>query len=106
ASEGTVGVDLAGARARRDAKRANSTPLDAPEPEDRAERTLESWQVQDAISRLAPSHRRVLVEMYYRGRAGAELADELGIPEGTVRSRLYYALRGLRRQLEDMGWSS
>ena len=35
---------------------------------------------------------------------GRELALELGIPEGTVRSRLYYALRALRLTLDEMGW--
>jgi RNA polymerase sigma-70 factor (ECF subfamily) len=43
--------------------------------------------------------------MYYRRRSGAELASELGIPEGTVRTRLFYALRSLRLHLEEMGWN-
>jgi RNA polymerase sigma-70 factor (ECF subfamily) len=45
-----------------------------------------------------------VVETYYRGRPYAEVAAELGIPEGTVKSRVYYALRALRLALEEMGW--
>jgi len=62
------------------------------------------WQVEEAIRRLRPEHRQVLVETYYRGRSGREVAEDLGIPEGTVRSRLFYALRSLRLTLEEMGW--
>ena len=67
--------------------------------------SLDSRQVQEAVRRLSASHRQVLIEMYYRRRSGAELASELGIPEGTVRTRLFYALRSLRLQLEEMGWN-
>jgi len=38
-------------------------------------------------------------------RARQDVAlGELGIPEGTVKSRVYYALRALRLALEEMGW--
>jgi RNA polymerase sigma-70 factor (ECF subfamily) len=46
----------------------------------------------------------VIVEIYFRGRSSRELADELGLPDGTVRSRLYYALRALRARLAAQGW--
>ena len=52
----------------------------------------------------ATQHRRVLVETYYRGRPYAEVAEELGVPEGTVKSRVYYGLRALRVVLEEMGY--
>ena len=48
-------------------------------------------------------HRRVLVEVYYRARPYAEVARELGVPVGTVKSRVYYGLRALRLALEEMG---
>jgi RNA polymerase sigma-70 factor (ECF subfamily) len=67
--------------------------------------SLDSRQVQEAVRRLSAGHRQVLIEMYYRRRSGAELASELGIPEGTVRTRLFYALRSLRLHLEEMGWN-
>ena len=44
-----------------------------------------------------------VVEVYYRDRSVAEAAQVLGIPEGTVKSRAYYALRALRVACEERG---
>jgi RNA polymerase sigma-70 factor (ECF subfamily) len=71
------------------------------EPLDEA---LLAWQVEEAMRRIGDDHRRVLVETYYRGRPYAEVAAELGVPEGTVKSRVYYGLRALRVVLEEMGY--
>jgi RNA polymerase sigma-70 factor, ECF subfamily len=64
---------------------------------------LLSWVVAEAITRLSPEHRAVLLECYYRGQPVAEAARRLGVPEGTVKSRTHYALRALRLALEEMG---
>ncbi|MGD0321182.1 MAG: sigma-70 family RNA polymerase sigma factor [Acidimicrobiales bacterium] len=71
---------------------------------DEVERAMVGWQVEEAVRRLRTEHRQVLLETYYRGRSSRDVAVELGIPEGTVRSRLFYALRSLRVTLEEMGW--
>jgi RNA polymerase sigma-70 factor (ECF subfamily) len=71
------------------------------EPFDEA---LLAWQVEEAMRRIGDQHRRVLVETFYRGRPYAEVAEELGVPEGTVKSRVYYGLRALRVALEEMGY--
>jgi RNA polymerase sigma-70 factor (ECF subfamily) len=96
-------VDMARNRQRRevrDAKLANS-----PEPTvDHVEATISSWQVEEAVRQLTDSHRTVVVEMYFRGRSSKEMADRLAVPEGTVRSRLFYALKALKLTLEEMGW--
>jgi RNA polymerase sigma-70 factor, ECF subfamily len=68
------------------------------------EQALLSWQVEEAMRRIGEDHRRVLVETHYRGRPYAEVAEELGVPEGTVKSRVYYGLRALRIALEEMGY--
>jgi len=73
-------------------------------PEDRLDQALLAWQIEEALRRIGEDHRRVVLETYYRGRPYAEVAAELGIPEGTVKSRVYYALRALRLALEEMGW--
>jgi RNA polymerase sigma-70 factor, ECF subfamily len=64
-------------------------------------RILDQQIVADALDQLSPAHRAVLVETFYQGRTIAKVASQLGIPDGTVRSRLHYALQALRRQLED-----
>ena len=65
---------------------------------------MRGWQVEEALRRLKPEHRLVLVRTYFGQCSGRELAMELRIPEGTVRSRLYYALKTLRLTLDEMGW--
>lgn len=68
------------------------------------EEALLAWQVEEAMRRIGEDHRRVLVETHYRGRPYAEVAEELGVPEGTVKSRVYYGLKALRVVLEEMGY--
>jgi RNA polymerase sigma-70 factor (ECF subfamily) len=77
---------------------------DAPVREDEFDRALLAWQIEEALRRIGEDHRRVVIETYFRRRPYAEVAVELGIPEGTVKSRVYYALRALRLALEEMGW--
>jgi RNA polymerase sigma-70 factor, ECF subfamily len=85
---------------------AELSVAEPPEPTEQTDRTdqlLLSWVVAEAITKLSPEHREVLLECYYRGQSVAEAARHLGIPEGTVKSRTHYALRGLRLALEEMG---
>ncbi|MGH3383560.1 MAG: sigma-70 family RNA polymerase sigma factor [Nocardioidaceae bacterium] len=74
--------------------------------DDESDQLLLSWIVADALTRLSPDHRAVLLECYYRGRPVAEAARRLGVPEGTVKSRTHYALRALKLALEEMGVSA
>ena len=57
-------------------------------------------QMERAARRLSIDHRAVVVLRYYLDLAHADIAELLGIPVGTVRSRLRYALQGLRAALE------
>jgi RNA polymerase sigma-70 factor (ECF subfamily) len=75
-----------------------------PRADDDIDRVLTTWQVEAALAALDDEHRRVLVEVHWRGRPYAEVADDLGIPAGTVKSRVYYGLRALRGALEAQGW--
>lgn len=82
-------------------------PLDAghePAVEDHVERAMLGWQMESALQRLDPEHRMVVTELYFNGRSGREVAELFGLPEGTVRSRAFYALRMLRLLLEESGW--
>ncbi|MFC8190147.1 sigma-70 family RNA polymerase sigma factor [Cellulomonas sp. NPDC057328] len=73
---------------------------------DGTQRVLDAWLVADALEGLTPEHRAVVVGAYYGGRSVAELADEHGVPPGTVKSRMHYALRALRLALQEKGVSS
>lgn len=58
---------------------------------------LLSWIVlTKAFQQLSPKHREVLYERYYAGRSMRETGLLLGVPTGTVKSRVYHALRALR----------
>lgn len=72
--------------------------------DDAIDQVLTAWQVDAALETLAEEHRRALVEVHWRGRPYAEVATELGVPEGTVKSRVYYGLRAMRAALEAGGW--
>jgi RNA polymerase sigma-70 factor, ECF subfamily len=95
-----VVIDLGRARA----ARPSVVESDAEPSVEPIEETLLAWQVEEAMRRIGDQHREILVETYYRGRPYAEVAAELGIPVGTVKSRVYYALRALRIALEEMGY--
>jgi RNA polymerase sigma-70 factor, ECF subfamily len=98
-------VDMARSRQRqeiRDTRLENSS-----EPiVDHVEHAIASWQVEEAVGQLTDAHRTVIVEMYFKGTTSKELAVRLAVPEGTVRSRLFYALKALKLTLEEMGWDS
>ncbi|WP_136707889.1 sigma-70 family RNA polymerase sigma factor [Agromyces sp. H66] len=64
---------------------------------------FESLLVEEALAGLDVEHRAVIVHAYYGGRSIAEVARRLGIPEGTVKSRLHYGLRALRLALQEKG---
>src|SRR5262249_20633849 len=98
-----VVIDLSRRRA------ARIGPAQLPdEPVDEVEEPLEqallAWQVEEGLRRIGAQHREILVQAYYRERPYAELAQEFGIPEGTVKSRVYYGLRALRNALEELGY--
>ncbi|WP_246187051.1 sigma-70 family RNA polymerase sigma factor [Microlunatus speluncae] len=70
---------------------------------DEAEQAMLVFSLAEALERLSSQHREVVLECHYRGHSVAEAARHIGIPEGTVKSRLHYALRALRLALEEMG---
>ena len=82
----------------------HSVVRDANAGDDPIDQLLTAWQVEAVLETLAEDQRRVLVEIHWRGRPYAEVAAELGVPEGTVKSRVYYGLRAMRTALEDGGW--
>ncbi|MEI4272288.1 sigma-70 family RNA polymerase sigma factor [Klenkia sp. LSe6-5] len=67
------------------------------------EALVDAWVVEEALGRLGTDHRVAIVQTHLRGRPHAEVAAELGIPVGTLRSRVFYGLKALRLALEEMG---
>ena len=65
------------------------------------EEILDRQLVSAALQHLSPAHQTVLLETFYRGGTLATVARELGIPHGTARSRLHYALGAMRKQLQE-----
>lgn len=71
--------------------------------EDDTERLVSSWVVEEALRRLSEEHRTAIVLTHLRERPYAEVAAELGVPVGTVRSRVFYGLKALRVAMDEMG---
>lgn len=57
-------------------------------------------QVRDGMAHLSPVHREVLIAIYIDGLTYDQAAARIDVPTGTVKSRVYYALRALRSQLD------
>ncbi|MFC4950876.1 RNA polymerase sigma factor [Pseudonocardia sp. GCM10023141] len=94
----TRNIVIDGVRAR--ASRPQTAPADSsPEPADRRAAVdaivLRSVLV-DALATVSPEHRAIVVQTVVRDRSHADVAAELGVPVGTVKSRVFYALRGMR----------
>ena len=70
---------------------------------DATEDLLRKVVVAEALRALSAAHREVLNETILRDRTVNEAAETLGIPVGTVKSRVYYALRALRVVLAERG---
>jgi len=71
--------------------------------EDASERLVRSWVVEEALRRLSEEHRNAIVQTHVRERPYGEVAAELGVPVGTVRSRVFYGLKALRVAMDEMG---
>jgi RNA polymerase sigma-70 factor (ECF subfamily) len=54
-----------------------------------------------AFGQLSLEHRAVIVLTHYEGLSAADVGEVLGIPPGTVYSRLHYALRAMRSAITD-----
>lgn len=89
-------------------RRPSSRPFqpeaeDAAAPGDAMERVLVGLTVRHALDSLSPDHREVLELTYQHGLKQAEIAERLGVPLGTVKTRTYHALRGLKDTLREGG---
>jgi RNA polymerase sigma-70 factor (ECF subfamily) len=81
-------------RARRQRTRDISEEMDIASADTSAS-TVERDELGRAISTLSPEHQVVVALRYYRDLPLDEIAARLGVPAGTVQSRLHYALKKL-----------
>ena len=72
-------------------------------PERERHRTEAAELLWRGLGQISVEHREVLVMKELEGLNYAEIAQAVGIPEGTVASRLFHARRALRDALERMG---
>lgn len=73
-----------------------------PAQPDASDRLLRGWVVEEALRRIGEDHRRAIIETYLRDRPYAEVAQEMGIPVATLRTRVFYALKALRVTMDEM----
>jgi RNA polymerase sigma-70 factor (ECF subfamily) len=74
----------------------------ADEAADHVERAWEAWEVRAAVDDLRPHERDVIRLAYFEGLSLPEVADRLGMPLGTVKSRSFRAYRRLASHLEHL----
>jgi len=93
-----VVIDMARARRLRQTRVLEDALLE-PDTDGDYEALLDRELLTGAMNELSPAHREVLVEVYLRDRSADHVAASIGVPVGTVRSRLHYALNAIRCQL-------
>ncbi|MET7399542.1 sigma-70 family RNA polymerase sigma factor [Dactylosporangium sp. AC04546] len=82
---------------------ADPDAVEAVAAADNVDEMVEGWLIKAALDRLSAEHREVVQSVYYDGRTVADTARKLSVPEGTVKSRAFYAVRALRAVFEEMG---
>ena len=87
-------------RGRRWATNVRVLPMDEPSAGDDYQSIVERDQLERGFRRLPPEQRAVFVFHHYLGLTLHEVAAELGVPLGTVKSRLHYATNTLRAAIE------
>lgn len=95
-------------RHRRTSSRIKATALSDSKQENTSSGTnfdavLDKVLLEEALKSLSPEHREVVLHLHYLGATVSQASRALGVPEGTIKSRAYYAVRALRQTLEEMG---
>jgi RNA polymerase sigma-70 factor (ECF subfamily) len=76
-------------------------PSRDPDPDDLVLASENAEALTSAIGELAPLHREALILTFVHGLSYQEIAEVLGVPVGTVKSRLFAAKRALRARLDE-----
>ncbi len=96
-------INVCIAQATRERRRTSNLrvlPIDGPAAPDDLLNVAERDLLERGFRRLPPEQRAILVLRHYLGYRPSEIAETLGIPAGTARSRLHHAHRAMRAALE------
>jgi RNA polymerase sigma-70 factor (ECF subfamily) len=93
-------VDMARARAARPQPARGADPVEVADTAGPIDRAVLRMDLLAALATVSEEHRSVVLRAVVHDRSYADVAAELGVPVGTVKSRVFYALRGLRGALE------
>ena len=93
-------------------KRPSSRPLapveDAqlpPQP-DNSDQIVDTLTVRDALDALSAAHREVLILVHEAGLTQSQIAAQLDLPLGTVKTRMFHGLRALKAALAERGYDA
>jgi RNA polymerase sigma-70 factor (ECF subfamily) len=75
-------------------------PIDGPAAPDELLSIVDRDLLERGFRRLSPDQRAILVLHHFIGYEPSEIAETLGIPAGTARSRLFHAHRAMRAALD------
>ena len=92
-----------GRRSRRATPNLRLLPTDESTVEEGLSEVVDRDQLERGFRRLSLEHRAVVVLHHYLDWPLEQIAETLGVPPGTVRSRLHHAMRGLRAALDADG---
>ena len=95
--------DSRSSRFRNEVSSQRSAEVPGPAGADEVDAALNRVLIAEAFARLSAEHRAVIWRSFYLTRTTAQIAQDLHIPQGTVKSRLHSAMRELRRSLQEVG---
>ncbi|MEZ6319077.1 MAG: sigma-70 family RNA polymerase sigma factor [Phycisphaerales bacterium] len=87
-----------GSGGERNASFVDLMEVDVPAPGEGLDRSERDRMVQEALQELQPALREILLLAYFQRLSYARIAEDLGIPLGTVKSRLHAAVAAFARQ--------
>lgn len=93
-------VDMVRARASRPQPAWDADPVDAADTTSPIDSAVLRMDLLEALASVSEDHRGIVLRTVVHDRSYADVAAELGVPVGTVKSRVFYALRGMRGALE------
>ena len=93
-------------------KRPSSRPLlpvedvEVPAQPDSVDQIVDSMVIREALESISADHARVLALAHDEGLTQSQIAERLGVPLGTVKTRMFHGIRAMRAALAERGYSA